>query len=181
MNLIDRCFTGKDILIIGPVFPQKLGDVQLVGTPGHTGAAVHALVDFGHFGLPMGGEPVVRGGAADHLGHPGALVDNDAHGAGGAVAAAPAELSQQLAPVPVDDGLQFFGKGGGLLKIGQPFLQLGFPLDAPDGENIVILGHEGHTGFGVIEQSAGGPFMAIKPMFFSRHRSTKAISRSEAR
>ena len=113
MNLIDRCFTGKDILIIGPVFPQKLGDVQLVGTPGHTGAAVHALVDFGHFGLPMGREPVVRGGTADHLGHPGALVDLDLLGAGHTVPA-PGTADLDFAVYDLDHALE-----QGLVGLGQ--------------------------------------------------------------
>lgn len=103
----------------------------------------------------MRGEIRCGRGPAHHQGHPGALVDLNALGAGHAVAAAPAEIAHQLLPVLGDHGFQRQGHGGRLVDKGEEFFQLPLPLNAPDGQHMVKLRHPSGSCCGIQDQPAG--------------------------
>ena len=92
---------------------------------------------------------------AQEQAHAGAVVDLDAHRAGHTVAAAPAEIAAQFGAVLLDDGPQFIVHPGRVVDVGEELVQLGLPLDAPDGQDAIVLGLEGIGGGTVGDEAAG--------------------------
>ena len=116
---------------------------------------MEAVLNLHHHGLALGGQPAGGGAAADELAHAGALVDDNPRGAGHAVAAGPAEVADELFPVLLDDGLQLPVHGGGIVDVGDEFVQLALPLHAPDGQGVVELRLPGVGRGGVGDEPAG--------------------------
>ena len=118
-------------------------------------SALQAVFNLLHLALPFFGKPLCGGHPAEEKGHSCALVDDDAGGTWQAVAAGAAEVTGQFLPLLLDKGCHLGGHLRSIVHVGEPFLQLGFSLDSPDGKDIVKLGHERHGGVGVGDEAAG--------------------------
>ena len=148
-------FSGQDVQIVGVILLQQTGGVQAVGALGGALAALETIGDLVHLLLGGGGEPAGGGTTPQHQRHSGAVVDLDAHGAGHAVAAAPAEFAQKLPAVGFDDSGQLVGQGGGIFDVAQELVQLAFLLNAPDGQHPRKLSKKSVSGGGIGDQAAG--------------------------
>ena len=89
----DFHFSSEDFLVVSVILFQQCGDVQFVGAARFAYAAFDAGFNFFHFRLHLFGQPGLGRRAAEHQGHPGALVDQNFLGAGRAVSAAAAEIA----------------------------------------------------------------------------------------
>ena len=116
--------------------------------------AVDALVDTGHFLLPLLGEIGGSRAAADQKTHAGRVVDGDTCRAGHAVTAATAEIAGKLGTVPLDPAPDLLGHGHRFFHAGQELFQFFRALNAPDRLHIFKLIHPGNGKPGLIQKSA---------------------------
>ena len=141
---------------------QRLVGLQAVGAALCARAAVDAILDLRHIGLPLRPDQVLPRGAGEQLCDAVGVVDGDAGGAGQAVAAAAAERAGQLAAVLLDAREDVAVHFRGILGQRQYLLQLAHALYAPDGHQVVELPKPGKRQPGVGDQPAGERLHADK-------------------
>ena len=123
---------------VGFVFEQGVGDVEGIGAAAFAEVAVDAEVYLVHFAAPGVGDVNAVRGALEEEAHAVAVLYLDADGAGLAVAAAAAEVAGELTAVFFDQLQHICCQRRRVVLIGQPFVELGFFLNAPDGGHLVL-------------------------------------------
>ena len=134
-------------------------DVVFMALHGENGenGKIQAVFDLVHLGLPFRRHiRLPRRAAQEHV-HPCTVADLNPHGTWHAIPAAAAEAAGEFFPLSGDKGLQFLVHRGIFLRHGQPLIQLTQFLNAPDGDDIVILAHEGLAGPDIGQHAAGQP------------------------